>query len=127
MAAKRTRLTQKEKDFNRKYKKELQEKGVIPPDKKRLNRRKFIDEAASEWNNRDTDCYIWDFYLMRAVEYMTAQIGRGLNPTPEAVGAAKVLKAAMKLKEFQDKLREEGREDYTLTEEHEYIKEILKM
>ena len=42
MAAKKKRMTQKEKDFNRKYKKELQEKGLIPPDKKRLNRKKFI-------------------------------------------------------------------------------------
>ena len=28
MAAKKKRMTQKEKDFNRKYKKELQEKGI---------------------------------------------------------------------------------------------------
>ena len=41
MAAKKKRMTQKEKDFNRKYKKELQEKGLIPPDKKRLNRKKL--------------------------------------------------------------------------------------
>lgn len=95
MAAKKKRMTQKEKDFNRKYKKELQEKGLIPPDKKRLNRKKFIEEAVSEWNDRDSDCYIWDFYLMRAVGYMTAQVGRNLNPTPEAVGVAKLLKAAM--------------------------------
>lgn len=72
MAAKKKRMTQKEKDFNRKYKKELQEKGLIPPDKKRLNRKKFIEEAVSEWNDRDSDWYIWDFYLMRAVGYMTA-------------------------------------------------------
>lgn len=127
MAAKKKRMTQKEKDFNRKYKKELQEKGLIPPDKKRLNRKKFIDEAVSEWNDRDSDCYIWDFYLMRAVGYMTAQVGRNLNPTPEAVGVAKLLKAAMKLKEFQDKIKSEGCEDYTITEEYEYIKEVLKM
>ena len=81
----------------------------------------------SEWNDRDSDCYIWNFYLMRAVGYMTTQVGRNLNPTPEAVGVAKVLKAAMKLKEFQDKIKSEGREDYTITEEYEYIKEVLKM
>ncbi len=52
---------------------------------------------------------------------------RNLNPTPEAVGVAKLLKAAMKLKEFQDKIKSEGREDYTITEEYEYIKEVLKM
>ena len=108
MAAKKKRMTQKEKDFNRKYKKELQEKGLIPPDKKRLNRKKFIEEAVSEWNDRDSDCYIWDFYLMRAVGYMTAQVGRNLNPTPEAVGVAKLLKAAMKLKEFRTRSKVRG-------------------
>lgn len=50
-----------------------------------------------------------------------------MNPTPEAVGVAKLLKAAMKLKEFQDKIKSEGREDYTITEEYEYIKEVFKM
>lgn len=31
-----------------KIKKSLQAKGILPPDKKRLNRKKFIDEAREE-------------------------------------------------------------------------------
>lgn len=127
MAAKKKRMTQKEKDLNRAWKKEMQEKGILPPDKKRLNRRKFIKEVSDEWNKKDPDCYIWDFYLMNAVSYMMGQIDKRANPSSEAVGVAKVLKVAMKLKEFQDKLKSERREDYTLTEEYEYIKEVLKM
>lgn len=127
MAAKKKRMTQKEKDLNRAWKKEMQEKGILPPDKKRLNRRKFIEEVRDEWNAKDQDCYIWDFYLMRAVSYMMSQTDKRLNPSPEAVGVAKLLKAAMKLKEFRDKIKSEGREDYTITEEYEYIKEVLKM
>ena len=46
MAAKKKRMTQKEKDLNLAWKKEMQEKGILPPDKKRLNRRKFIEEAS---------------------------------------------------------------------------------
>ena len=60
MAAKKKRMTQKEKDLNRAWKKEMQEKGILPPDKKRLNRRKFIEEVRDEWNAKDQDCYIWD-------------------------------------------------------------------
>lgn len=99
MAAKKKRMTQKEKDLNRAWKKEMQEKGILPPDKKRLNRRKFIEEVRDEWNAKDQDCYIWDFYLMRAVSYMMSQTDKRLNPSPEAVGVAKLLKAAMKLKD----------------------------
>ena len=96
MAAKKKRMTQKEKDLNRAWKKEMQEKGILPPDKKRLNRRKFIKEASDEWNKKDPDCYIWDFYLMNAVSYMMGQIDKRANPSSEAVGVAKVLKVAMK-------------------------------
>ena len=95
MAAKKKRMTQKEKDLNRAWKKEMQEKGILPPDKKRLNRRKFIEEASDEWNKKDPDCYIWDFYLMNAVSYMMGQIDKRANPSSEAVGVAKVLKVAM--------------------------------
>ena len=124
MAAKKKRMTQKEKDLNRAWKKEMQEKGILPPDKKRLNRRKFIEEVRDEWNAKDQDCYIWDFYLMRAVSYMMSQTDKRLNPSPEAVGVAKLLKAAMKLKEFQDKIKSEGREDKKRLNRRKFIEEV---
>lgn len=43
----------------------------------------------------------------------------------EAVGAAKVLKLALRLKEFSDRLKEEGRSEYTIKEEIEFIQDIL--
>lgn len=52
MAAKKKRLTQKEKKQNAEIKKKLQEEGIIPPDKPRLNRKKFVDEAMKEWDSR---------------------------------------------------------------------------
>lgn len=44
MPAKSKRLTNKEKALKAKVKKELQEQGILPPDKPRLNRRKFAKE-----------------------------------------------------------------------------------
>ena len=35
------RMTNREKDERKRFKKNLQEKGIIPPDKPRLNRKKF--------------------------------------------------------------------------------------
>lgn len=125
MALKRKKLTQKEKIQNARIKKELQEKGVIPPDKPKLNRKKFVDEAAEEWDNRPSD-YVWEIYLIKAVGFVMAKTeGRSMRVSLEAVGAAKVLKLAVRLHQFDKKLEEEGRKEYKVTEMLEYIKDIL--
>lgn len=124
MAAKK-KLTQKEKKRNAQIKKELQEKGVIPTDKPRLNRKKFVDEAMEEWNNRP-QCYIWEIYLIEAFGFILAKTeGRNFRVSQEAVGAAKVLKLAIRLYQFHMKLKEEGRTEYKVVEEFEYIRDIL--
>ena len=125
MAVKKKRLTQRERNQNARIKKELQEKGMIPPDKPRLNRKKFVDEAMEEWNSRP-QCYIWEFYLINAFGFIMAKKeGRSFRVSQEAVGAAKVLKLAVRLYQFNMKLKEEGREEYTLGEQLEYIRDIL--
>lgn len=125
MAAKRKRLTQKEKKMNAEIKKELQEKGVIPPDKPRLNRKKFVDEAMEEWNNRPQR-YIWEHYLVEAFGFIMVKTeGRSFRVSQEAVGAAKVLKLAIRLYQFDMKLKDEGRKEYKLVEQLEYIRDIL--
>lgn len=123
MAAKRRRMTQKEKQERAQAKKRLQEKGIIPPDKPRLNRKKFIEEAMSEWNDRLRS--IEGFMpLTKAVGYVLCQTENG-RISKEAVGAAKVLKIAVRLSEFQEKLEKEGKTKYKLLEEYDYIKDIL--
>lgn len=125
MAAKRKRLTQKEKQQNARIKKQLQEDGIIPQDKPRLNRKKFVDEAMKEWNNRP-QCYIWEYYLINAFGFILAKTeGRSFRVSQEAVGAAKVLKLAVRLYQFSKKLEQEGRKEYTVGEQLEYIKDIL--
>lgn len=59
IVAKNKRLTNKEKQARAELKKRMQDKGVLPPDKPKLNRKKFIDEAREEWNGRSSDCFIW--------------------------------------------------------------------
>ncbi len=123
--AKRKRMTNREKAENAKIKKELQEKGIIPQDKPRLNRKKFVDEAMEEWNNRP-QCYMWEIYLIKAFGFIMAKTeGRSLRVSQEAVGAAKVLKLAIRLYQFHMKLKEEGRTEYKLIEQLEYIRDIL--
>lgn len=125
-AAKRKRMTNREKEENAKLKKELQEKGIIPPDKPKLNRKKFIEEAKAEWNGRENDCFTWELYLVEAISYVMARKeGNSLRASPEAVGAAKVLKIAVRLREFQKMLRKKGDTSYRLIDQYDYIKDIL--
>lgn len=43
----------------------------------------------------------------------------------EAVGAAKVLKLAIKMNEFEDLVARCGKREYEIGEKYEYIKDIL--
>ena len=148
--AKTKRLSNRQKAENARFKKEMQEKGILPPDKPRLNRRKYVEEARQEWNDRDSDCFAWEIYLYQAVSIMLGAVDRQLRVTPEAVGVAKItsrsspviplfanlgiclvgvakcLKLAIRLKEFSDHLKVEGKTTYTLGEQLEYIKDILE-
>lgn len=121
--AKKKRMTSREKQELAAAKKRLQEKGLLPPNKPRLNRRKFINEVVDEWGNREP-CLEWDLYLMRAAFYMMGH-GDERGISLEAVGAAKVLKLAIRLYEIQMELKEEGKDKYMADELREYIKDIV--
>ena len=120
------RLTSREKRSNARIKKELQAEGVLPPDKPKLNRKKFIEEAMNEWNSRDKDVFVWELYLAEAFGLMLGHVEkRSLRTSLEAVGAAKVLKLALRLREFSKKLQGEGRDKYTAGEKYEFVKDII--
>lgn len=123
--AKHKKLTVREKKLRAETKKQLQEQGLLPPDKPRLNRKKYVEEARQEWNDKDKDFYAWEFYLYQAGSIMLGATDRQLRVSPEAVGVAKCLKLAIRLKEFSDKLEAEGRTQYKLSEQIDFIKDIL--
>lgn len=124
MAEKRKRMTQKQKDYNRKLRKEMKEKGILPPDKKRMNRKKFVEETLNEWKEREYS-HMWDIYLTEAAFIVSAKTDSRFNTSPESVGAAKVLKIALKLNEFQKKIKSEGRKSYQYQEKLDYLMEVL--
>ena len=48
------------------------------------------------------------------------------SPTPEAIGVAKALRLAVRLREFDEMVRERGDESYKISEQYDYIKDILE-
>ena len=119
-------MTKKEIKLRAEIKKSLQTKGLLPPNKKKLNRKKFIDETREQWLKRDRTCFKWEFYIMRALVWMTSYTDNRGNISPEAVGAAKVYKIALRFKEFEEEIQKSGQSAYTVGELYESVKEIME-
>lgn len=62
-AKKKKPMSQKERAMRAQVKKDLQAQGLIPPDKPRLNRKKFAKEVWEEFEA--LDMYTADYYLRR--------------------------------------------------------------
>lgn len=122
----RKRLTIREKKERAEIKKEFQAKGILPPDKPKLNRKKYIEETMELWDKSVEIGYAREFYLLTALVMITTLRDRHGRVSSEAVGAAKVMRMCMRLFEFEKKIKEEGRTSYTYGEQYEYIKDILE-
>lgn len=122
------KMTAREKAERAKIKKELQADGIIPLDKKPLNRKKFIEEATAKFAQAyDDSVYDVLLYLLEAVQVMMAHGTIKEKHSLQAVGAAKTLKIAVRLKQFSEKLSSEGRTTYKIGEKYEYIKDIIDL
>lgn len=124
MADGKKRMTRREKDMRAQAKKELQAKGVLPPDKPRLNRRKFAKEVWAEYEAMDP--FRREFFLLKAIGCMVGP--DMLKVTPEEVGVLKMLKVAVEMDKFSQRLKAEGRDSYTLGEISEkVVMPVLKL
>lgn len=113
--AKKKRLTQREKAERAAAKKRLQARGVLPPGKPRLNRKKFAQETWAEWTALLAENRLRAaMALCRAVSFTTAP--ELLEVTPEQVGILKAMKIAVEYEKFLQKLEAEDRSDYSIGE-----------
>ena len=102
MAVKRKKLTQREIKQNREIKKKMQAEGILPPDKPKLNRKKFAHEVCKEWKEQGSDCR---FYLDIVLAMMT-NTGRFGKVSQEDLGILKLKKCTMELKEAMEQNKE---------------------
>ena len=118
MATKKKRLTQREKTENARIKKEMQKEGILPPDKARLNRKKFAQEVMAEFGAMDV--FAADLYLRRAIGCMVSEDMTRVSE--EQVGVLKLLKIAVETQKFMRALEAEGRKQYTIGE---YVDKVV--
>lgn len=115
MTQKKKHLTQREKAERAAIKKKLQAEGLIPPDKPRLDRKKFARETWAEFEAFYTAEPIRaELSLIKAIGFM---VGPDMSRvTPEEVGVFKLLKLAVEYNAFLKKLEAEGRDKYNYGE-----------
>lgn len=130
---KKKRLNNKEKKQNQIIKKKLQEEGILPPDKPRLNRKKFAIETQEEFKKslEKNDIYYNYFALLQCLSLLTPSIyenGTCAKITAEEVGALKVMKMFTEKIKFIEEKRSMGITSWTVGEEYEaYVKKIMSL
>lgn len=120
MAQKKKRLTQREKAERAAIKKKLQADGVLPPDKPRLNRKKFARETWAEFEAFYTSEPIRaELAIIKAIGFVVGPDMKEVSP--EEVGVFKLLKLAVEYNAFLKKLDAEGRETYNIGELYDEV------
>ena len=121
-AKKKKRMTAKEIREKAEAKRCLQEKGILPPDKPRLDRKRFVEEA--ERQLREWDSWSMLPYLNWGLLEMLKKRERSGRYSLEAVGAAKAIRLAIERAALEKEKREAGESAYTASELYERTKDI---
>lgn len=126
MANKSKSMTRREKEQRAKIKKELQKEGLLPPDKPRLNRKKFAEESRMAFDQEISlmdpqDVFWFDMALTIVVS------GTSVLPvTSEQIGVLKAMRIAVELKRWRQKMRGSG-EPMTMERVLQVADPILKL
>lgn len=116
------RMTNREKEERKRFKKILQEDGILPPDKPRLNRKKFAQEVCDEWKDYSLADYVKLNTFIIVLEMMTNS-GRYGSISKEDLGILKLKKCAMVL----DQKLQENDNRMTIEQIIEVLEPIWKL
>ena len=106
-------VTERERKKRAAVKKELQKEGVLPPNRPRVNRRKYAQEAIREYEETigNVDEGPW---LRMVIGMMVSKDMKRVSD--EEMGVLRMLRLAAGTKKFHERLRAEGREKYSMRE-----------
>ena len=116
------RMTNREKEERKRFKKILQEDGILPPDKPRLNRKKFAQEVCDEWKDYSLGDYVKLNTFIIVLEMMTNS-GRYGSISKEDLCILKLKKCAMVL----DQKLQENDNRMTIEQIIEVLEPIWKL
>lgn len=116
-------MTKKERKELAKVKKRLQAEGVLPPDKPRLNRKKFAREVNEEWEELEIGG-ITDISLILNVLAMMTRSGEYGGITSENIGILKLKKCVVEIKKA---MQVEQRGCFTVGELYKICEEVWKL
>lgn len=115
-----TKMTTREKQVKKAARDELRKAGLLPPTKKPLNRKKFVEEARNMLDQTRNG------YLLWALEEMTNHCGANYQFDLEAVGAAKVIHLAKRRMDFEQEQKAKGRTEWTIGELCDALMDVYK-
>lgn len=116
-------MTKKERKELAKAKKRLQAEGVLPPDKPRLNRKKFAKEVCKDWEELEIGC-ITDITLILEVLAMMTRTGEYGSITSEDIGILKLKKCVIEIKK---ELQRQNRSCFSYYELYKICDEVWKL
>lgn len=117
------KMTAAEKKWNKEFKEEMRAKGLLPPVKPRLNRKKFLEETFEGFDkfNRYTDLSC----LYEAMAWMVSR-NQTRAITTEQIGVLKTMKIAVELKRYYGEKRAEGENSVTIGELYDNVIRPIK-
>ena len=116
MAAKKyKRKTNAEKKMDKEIRQELREKGILPPIKPKLNRKKFAKEVIEEWDKNGDALYL------RAALGAMVPSEHSKNISSEQIGVLKLMKISMEYKKFDEEKKAQGEMKYSIGELYEKV------
>ena len=119
------KMTAKQKKARAAARKYLRARGILPPAKKRLNRKKFCEDA--EQILKDECGYEMTLYIHWALlEMLHHTQFPECTRTLEAVGAAKVIHLALKRKQMEEECTKAGKTSLTTGELYEAVEDIYR-
>lgn len=117
-------MTKTERRHRKQIKLELINAGICPPPKKRLNRKKYVDQA---WDDYHAEPLRDSTYLLMAISWLCTHRDRNTGQVSlEAVGAAKVLKLAVAISDFKSECSARGQTTYKINDMYNKLKPILE-
>lgn len=125
-ATKSKRLTQQQKQIRAEARAELRKRGVLPPIKPKMNRKKFCAEAKAELESENHMMYEFDIYLIWALTEMLCHKGSDFKLDAEAVGVARAIKLAARRMHWEQQQRIEGKTTYKLGDLYDAVKDIYE-